>query len=66
MKEIKTVVGGEGGRSNCMDTRGNVYLPIHRGYRNCYYRYIESIGYTVTVGSKRNIDSGGGHTDKYQ
>ncbi len=49
MKVIKTVVDGEGGRANRMDTKGNVYLPIHMGYRNCYYCYMESLGYTVTV-----------------
>jgi hypothetical protein len=49
VKVIKTVVAGEGGRENRMDTEGNVYLPIHMGYRNCYYRYMESLGYTVTV-----------------
>ena len=49
VKEIKTVVDGEGGRANCMDTKGNVYLPIHMVYRNCYYRCMESLGYTVTV-----------------
>ena len=32
-----------------MDTEGNVYLPIYMGYRNCYYRYMELLGYTVTV-----------------
>jgi len=51
VKVKKTVVAGEGGRANCMDTEGNVYLPIHMGYRICYYRYMdmESLGYTVTV-----------------
>jgi hypothetical protein len=50
VKVIKTVVGAEGGRANRKDTEGNVYLPIHMGYRNCYYRYMESLGYRVTVG----------------
>jgi hypothetical protein len=27
-----------------------ILLPISMGYRNCYYRYMESIGYKVTVG----------------
>jgi hypothetical protein len=49
VKVIKTVVAGEGGRANRMDTKGNVYLLIHMGYRNCYYRYMELLGYTVTV-----------------
>ena len=49
VKVIKTVVDGEGGRANRMDTKGNIYLPIHMGYRNCYYRYMESLGYKVTV-----------------
>ena len=49
VKVIKTVVAGKGGRANRMDTEGNVYLPIHMGYRNCYYRYMELLGYTVTV-----------------
>ncbi len=44
------MVDGEGGRANRMDTKGNVYLPKHMGYRNYYYRYMESLGYdTVTV-----------------
>jgi hypothetical protein len=50
VKVIKTMVDGERGRTNRMDTEGNVYLPIHMGYRNCYYRYMESLGYKVTVG----------------
>ncbi len=50
VKGIETVVDGEGGRVNCMDTEGKVYLHIHMGYRNCYYRYMESPGYKVTVG----------------
>jgi len=66
VKVIKTVVDGEGGRANRMDTKGNVYLPIHMGYRNCYYCYMESLGYGHSM-SKRNIDScGGGPNDKYQ
>jgi hypothetical protein len=39
-----------GGCANCMDTEGNVYLPIHMDYRNCYYRYMELLRYKVTVG----------------
>jgi len=49
VKVIKTVVDGEGGHADRMDTEGNVYLPIHMGYRNCYSHYMESLGYTVTV-----------------
>ncbi len=45
VKVIKTVVGGEGGSANRKDTKGNVYLPIHMGFRNCYYRYMESLGF---------------------
>ena len=57
VKVIKTVVAGEGGRANRMDTEGNVYLPIHMGYRICYYRYMdmESLGYTVTVCLNRTL-----------
>ena len=49
VKVRKTVVDGEEGRVNRMDTEGNIYLPIHMGYRNCYYRYMESLGYKVAV-----------------
>jgi hypothetical protein len=38
-----------------MDTKGNVYLPIHMGYRNCYYRYMELLGYKVAVGPNRSL-----------
>jgi hypothetical protein len=55
VKAIKTVVDREGGSSNCMDTKGNVYLPIHMGYRNCYYRYMELLGYKVTVGPNGSL-----------
>ncbi len=55
MKVIKTVVGGEEGHANHMDTEGNVYLPIHMGYRNCYYRYMELLGYKVTVGPNGSL-----------
>jgi hypothetical protein len=47
---IATVVDGERGLANREDTNGNIYLPISMGYRNCYYRYLESLGYKVTVG----------------
>lgn len=47
---IATVVDGERGLANREDTNGNTYLPISMGYRNCYYRYMESLGYKVTVG----------------
>jgi len=30
-------------------TPKGTYLPTHMGYRYCYYRYMESLGYTVTV-----------------
>ncbi len=47
VKVIKTMVDGEGGCTNCMDTKGNIYLPIQMGYRNCYYCYMELLGYKV-------------------
>jgi hypothetical protein len=52
---MKTVVDGERGGTNCMDTEGNVYLQIHMGYRNCYYRYMELLGYKITVGPKGSL-----------
>jgi hypothetical protein len=56
VKVMKTVVDGERGCTNHMDTEGNVYLPIHMGYRNCYYRYImELLGYKITVGPNGSL-----------
>ncbi len=55
VKVMKTVVDGERGRTNCMDTEGKVYLPIHMGYRNCYYHYMELLGYKITVGPNGSL-----------
>ncbi len=55
VKVTKTAVDGEGGHANRMDTEGNVYLPIHMGYRNRYYLYMELLGYKVTVGPHRSL-----------
>ena len=36
--------GSVQGHANCEDTVDMVYLPILMGYRNCYKRYIHSLG----------------------
>ena len=59
VKFIATVVDGARGLANRQDTDGNTYLPITMGYRNCYYRYMESHGYKVTVGSNGALKAEG-------
>jgi len=39
--------GGEQGHANREDTVDMVYLPISMGYRNCYKRYMHSLGYKI-------------------
>ena len=58
-KVIATVVDGARGLANRQDTDGNIYLPISMGYRNCYYRYMESLGYKVTVCPNGTLKSEG-------
>jgi hypothetical protein len=56
---IAKVVDGARGRANREDTDGNTYLPICMGYCNCYYRYMESLGYKVTVGPNGTLKAEG-------
>ena len=56
---IAKVVDGARGRANREDTNGNIYLPISMGYRNCYYRYMESLGFKVTVGPNGTLTAEG-------
>ena len=58
-KVIATVVDGPRGLTNRQDTDGNTYLPISMGYGNCYYRYMESLGYKVTVGPNGKLKAEG-------
>ena len=58
-KAIATVVDGARGLANQQDTDGNIYLPISMGYRNCYYWYMESLGYKVTVGLNGKLKAEG-------
>ena len=41
------VDGVQAGQTNREDTVDMVYLPISMGYRNCYKRYMASLGYNV-------------------
>ena len=46
---IATLVDGEQGRANRdEDTADMVYLPLSFGFRPCYKRYMEALGYDVT------------------
>ena len=45
---ISTLVDGEQGRANREDTTDMVYLPLSFGFRPCYKRYMEALGYDVT------------------
>ena len=58
-KVIATVVDGPRGLTNRQDTDGNTYLPISMGYGNCYYRYMESLGYKFTVGPNKMLKAEG-------
>ncbi len=59
---IATVVDGAHGRANRVDTDGHIYLPISMGYYNCYYCYMESLGYKIKVGSNGTLTAEGlGH-----
>ena len=58
-KAIATVVDGARGLANRQDIDGNIYLTISMGYRNCYYRYMESLGYKVTVGPNGSLKAEG-------
>ncbi len=57
---IVTVVDGARVVANRQDTDGNIYLPISMGYHNCCYRYMESLGYKVTVGRNGTLKAEGG------
>ena len=59
VKVIATVVDGARGLANRQDTDGKIYLPISMGYRNCYCRYMESLGYKVTVGPNETLKAEG-------
>jgi hypothetical protein len=59
VKVIATFVDGARGLANPPDTDGNTYLPISMEYRNCYYRYMESLGYKVTVGPNGTLKAEG-------
>ncbi len=45
---IATLVDGEQGHTNREDTVDMVYLPLSFGFRPCYARYMNSLGYNVT------------------
>jgi hypothetical protein len=67
IKVIITDNHGERGCANRLENDEKVYLPIHMGYRNCYYRYCASLGYTVTVGPNGRLtlaDTQGTKQDK--
>jgi hypothetical protein len=44
---VATLVDGVQGHANREDTVDNVYLPMSMGYRNCYKRYMNSIGFKI-------------------
>ena len=44
---IATLVDGEQGHANREDTTDMVYLPMTFGFRPCYRRYMETLGYNV-------------------
>ena len=44
---VATLVDGVRGQTNREDTVEMVYLPISMGYRNCYKRYMSSLGFEV-------------------
>jgi hypothetical protein len=54
-KVIATVADGGRGRANREDMDGNTYLPMSMGYCNCCYRYMESLGFKVTVGPNETL-----------
>jgi hypothetical protein len=50
-----TLVDGVAGHPNREDTEDMVYLPISMGYRNCYKRYMDVLGYRVRSNAKGAI-----------
>ena len=44
------------GRFNRDDKEDMVYLPISMGYRNCYKRYMDGLGYQVRSNAKGAIN----------
>ena len=46
---IATLVDGEQGHANREDTTDMVYLPISFGFRPCYKRYMEALGYEAVA-----------------
>ena len=44
---VATLVDGVQGHANREDTVDMVYLPISMGYRSCYKRYMQSLGFNV-------------------
>ena len=63
-KVIATVVDGAHGLANRQDTDGNIYLQISMGYRNCFYRYMESLGYQVLAGPNGTLKAEGANGTK--
>jgi hypothetical protein len=58
-KMIVKVVDGACGPANREDTDRNIYWPISMGYCNCYYCYMESLGYKVKVGPNGTLTAEG-------
>ncbi len=56
---IAKVMDEAHGRANRVDTDGNIYLPISMGYCNCYYCYMESLGYKIKVGPNGTLTAEG-------
>jgi hypothetical protein len=49
---VATLVDGVQGHENREDTVDNVYLPMSMGYRNCYKRYMNLIGFKIRCNPK--------------
>jgi len=55
-RSVSTLVDGMLGRANRDNDVEAVFLPRYMGYRNCYKRYMESLGYNVrTTGAGATI-----------
>ena len=52
---VATLVDGVQGHVNREDTVDMVYLPMSMGYRNCYKRYMNSIGFKIRCNPKGGI-----------
>ena len=44
---VSTLVNGVQGHANCDNDDEAIFLPRYMGYRNCYKRYMASLGYNV-------------------